>query len=247
MMIRRWIKLCLLLALCGAAAAAQGAANGAAGAKVDALLEAAGRRSQGRAMAAQLRAELDSRVTNEPLMRLWRRAVGRDASARLDAAWSILRAWCPEGDASRWAEVDYFELPSETPRPLMVIDALYAALIELRKTEAGVWLASELLREFSRSSHGKYDFIGVCPAPVAAAVEDIATRTGMIGVWKARTVVGRLPIARPVSGAVSDSYAMDHDMQFLDGAGRPASNGFYAWDRPSGNIYRIRIIIPPLF
>ena len=246
-MIRKWIKLFVLLAVCGATAAACFAADAETNAKVDALLEAAGRRSQGRAMAAQLRAELDSRVTNEPLLRLWRRAVGRDESVRLEAAWSILRAWCPEGDVSRWAEVDYFEVPSEMPRPLMVIDALYVALIELRKTEAGMWLASELLREFSRSSHGKYDFIGVCPAPVAEAVEDIVYRTGMIGLWKPRQVVGRLPIARPVSGTVSDSYAMDHDMQFLDGAGRPANNGFYAWDRPSGNIYRIRIIIPPLF
>ena len=247
MMIRKWIKMFVLLALCGTAAAAWGATADKAGSRIDSLLEAAGRRAEGRTMAAQLRAELDSRVTNEPLMRLWRKAVGRDEQARLEAAWSILRVWCPEGDASRWAEVDYCELPSETPRPLMVIDALYSALIELRKTEAGVWLANELLREFSRSSHGRYDFLGVCPAPVAAAMEDIVARTGMIGLWKPRQVVGRLPIARPVSGSVSDSYAMDQGMQFLDGAGRPANNGFYAWDRKSGNIYRVRVIIPPLF
>ncbi|MBP3751295.1 MAG: hypothetical protein J6H20_01605, partial [Pyramidobacter sp.] len=172
-MTQRWLKVLALLVMICACASCAPAAPGA-DERVNALLEAAGRRAQGREMAEALRAELDSRVTHEPLMRLWKRAVGRDEAARLDAAWSILRAWCPDGDASRWAEVGYFELPSEMPRPFMVIDALYAALIELRKSEAGVWLASELLKEFSRSSHGRYDFIGVCPAPVAEAVEDIA-------------------------------------------------------------------------
>lgn len=246
MMTQRWLKVLALLGMiCACASCAPAAPS--ADERVNALLEAAGRRAQGREMAEALRAELDSRVTHEPLMRLWKRAVGRDEAARLDAAWSILRAWCPDGDASRWAEVGYFELPSEMPRPFMVIDALYAALIELRKSEAGVWLASELLKEFSRSSHGRYDFIGVCPAPVAEAVEDIAARTGMIGLWKPRRVVGRLPIARPVSGAVSESYAADRDMQFLDGAGCPANGGFYAWDRPSGRIYHVRVIVVPMF
>ncbi|MBR1896178.1 MAG: hypothetical protein IJ822_05305 [Pyramidobacter sp.] len=247
MKVRKWIKLCVAVVLCGSSLAACAAEREQTNARVEALLEAAGRRAEGRAMAASLRAELDSRVTHEPLLRLWKRAVGRDETQRLDAAWSIMRTWCPEGDVSRWAEVDYFEVPSEKPRPLMVIDALYAALIELRRTEAGVWLASELLKEFSRSSHGRYDFIGVCPAPVAEAVEDIAARTGMIGLWKPRQTVGQLPIARSVHGAVSDSYAMDRGMQFLDGAGRPANNGFYAWDRKSVNIYRIRILSWPRF
>ncbi len=229
-------------ALLAAALAAAACGTGAAAsddARLEALLDAAGRREMGRKQAAALRAELDARVSREPLETLWKRAVGRGAAARLDAAWSVLRAWCPEGDVSRWAEVNYLQTPSLRPRALMVIDALYVALIELRRVEGGEWLASDLLREFSRSSHGRYDFLGVCPAPVAEALDDIVARTGMIGLWKPRLVTGRLPIARPVRGAVPETLARDEGMQFLDGACLPANGGIYAWDRRTGRIYNV--------
>ena len=129
----------------------------------------------------------------------------------------------------------------------MVIDALYAALTELPKQEGGVWLAEELLRQFSKSSRGRYDFLGICPQPVADALARIKSETGMIGQWKPRQVMGTLPIARPVSGVISYTKAQNDDMQFLDGAGIPASNGFYAWNRKTGKIYRICIDNDPYF
>lgn len=236
------------------AAAALGAAVPAAAltkAEIDArwqrLTAAQEARAAGEAKAAELRRTLDGQILEGSLYSLWRRCVRGEGPQRLQAAWSVLRVHVPGGDPSRWDEVGSFELPSETPRAFMVIDALYAALIELPRREGGEWLAAGLLRDFARSPHGRYDFLGVCPAPVAEAVADIVARTGLSGNWRPRRVVGRLPIARPVHGTVTDSYARGEDMQFLDGAGIPAGNGFYAWDRPSGRIYRISLYDRKLF
>jgi len=207
---------------------------------------AAERRAEGRKQAQALEEKLNSAAVSAPLFSLWKTMVN-DPPRRLVSAWSILHSCVPDGDSSRWAEVNYFELPSETPRAFMVIDALYAALTELPKQEGGVWLAEELLRQFSKSSRGRYDFLGICPQPVADALARIKSETGMIGQWKPRQVMGTLPIARPVSGVISYTKAQNEDMQFLDGAGIPASNGFYAWNRKTGKIYRICIDNDPYF
>lgn len=204
------------------------------------------RRESGRAQARALEERLNSEIVKAPLYSLWKTMV-KEPSSRLASAWSILRGCVPDGDVSRWAEVNYFELPSETPRAFMVIDALYAALIELPRQEGGVWLAEDLLRQFSKSSHGRYDFLGICPKPVADALAEIKSKTGLIGQWTPREIVGTLPIARPVHGIITYTRAMNEDMQFLDGAGIPASNGFYAWDRKRGKIYRINIDNDPIF
>nr|HPK06726.1 hypothetical protein [Aminivibrio sp.] len=50
---------------------------------------------------------------------------------------------------------------------------------------------------------------------------------------------GRLPFAAPVRGWVTHGRALSEDMVFLDGAGRPQSNGTYAWDRKRGRIYTV--------
>ena len=131
------------------AAAALGAAVPAAAltkAEVEArwqrLTAAQEARAAGEAKAAELRRALDGQVLEGSLYSLWRRCVRGEASQRLQAAWSVLRVHVPGGDPSRWDEVGSFELPSETPRAFMVIDALYAALIELPRREGGEWLAA---------------------------------------------------------------------------------------------------------
>lgn len=234
---------CLCLAavfgLCAVPASASAGSKAEIEARWQRLTAAREARAAGEAKAAELRRTLDGQILEGSLYSLWRRCVKGEGAPRLQAAWSVLRAHVPDGDLSRWDEVGSFELPSETPRAFMVIDALYAALIELPRREGGEWLAAGLLRDFARSPHGRYDFLGVCPAPVAEAVADIAARTGLSGNWRPRRVAGRLPIARPVRGTVSDSYARDQGMQFLDGAGIPAGSGFYAWDRDSGRICRV--------
>ena len=182
--------------------------------------------AQARALAAQL----DAEAVDAPLYRQWK-TMTENPSRRLDAAWSILHRCVPRGDVSRWAEVKGFELPSETPRALMVIDALYAAVTELPGREGGAWLARDLLLQFSCSSSGRYDFLGECPAPVAEALARIKAQTGLPGAWTPRRVLGELPLARPVRGTVTTSRAQNGDMQFLDGDGLPSGSGFYAWDR----------------
>ncbi len=209
-------------------------------AKWNELIAAQDLRIAGAQKAAELKDDLDAQIIDEPLLSLWQRAVGaQEGYERLCAAWSILAIYVPEGDVSRWDEVKNFELPSQTPRPFMVIDALYTVLIELPEFDGGEWLAVDLMKQFSRSSHGRFDFLTVCPVPVAEAVEKIVELTHPIGSWKPRLVIGKTPIARPVEGYISQSGAIAENMQFLDGDGLPASNGFYAWDRRRGFIYHI--------
>ncbi len=211
-------------------------------AKWNELVAAQDLRIAGSQKAAALKAELDAQIIDEPIFSLWCRIGGaKDGSERLRAAWSILNVCVPDGDVSRWAEVKNFELPSLTPRPLMVIDALYVALIELPEKDGGEWLAADLMKQFSRSSHGRFDFLTICPAPVAEALEKIVTRTKLMGSWKPRLVIGKLPVARAVESDISQAFAINKNMQFLDADGLPANSGFYAWDRPTGRIYHISL------
>lgn len=203
------------------------------------LVEHNKRRQEGEAKAQDIYAELNASIKEGELSDLWAKCFSGDDAVRLSSAWSVLKTCVPAGDLSRWAEVNYLEVPSLRPRAFMVIDALYIAIIELAKIDGGEWVAADLLQSFSRSSHGRYDFLGVCPEPVAKAIVYVADETHIIGNWTPREVVGELPIARCVSGSVTRSTALENDMVFLDGAGIPAANGFYAWDRPSGMIYNL--------
>lgn len=247
--IKSYLLAGILCLACALTAAAAPMTQEEIDAKWKELTAASAARREGAAKAAALSSQLDAKATKDgDLFDLWNRMnAAKDGDQRLDCAWSIIRFCVPNGDISRWNEVNYFELPSFTPRPLMVIDAFYCALIELPQHDGGVWLAADLLRQFSRSSHGRFDFIGVCPAPVAEAVENIASAAGLIGIWTPRQVVGTLPIARGVHGAITMSLAVDEGMQFLDGAGVPSGNGFYAWDRKTGDIYKIIISGDPFF
>lgn len=232
-------KIGLAVVICGlGASCGWGMAQAKIDAKWNAIVAEQDARKAGSAAAEELRRFLDGQAVNESLYNLWRWCRDEDPQVRLRAAWSILKNVVPGGDPARWNEVNYFLLPQEIPKAFMVIDGLYTALIELPRVPGGDWLAAELLRAFARSSHGRYDFLNVCPEPVASAVEGIAERTSLRGSWKARHL-GRLPIARPCDGIVTESRAVSEQMQFLDGAGLPANNGSYAWDRTSGRIYRV--------
>ncbi|MGI6075647.1 MAG: hypothetical protein ACOYD9_04685 [Pyramidobacter sp.] len=222
------------LASCAAAALPQSEVDR----RWDELTRSMDLRAAGRQKAQTLASQLDAEIVDAPLYGLWK-TMTNDPERRLISAWSILRRRIPDGDASRWDEVKGFELPSDTPRPLMVIDALYAAIIELPKREGGPWLACDLLIQFSKSSSGRYDFLGECPGPVAEALAEIKSLTGLPGTWTPRRIVGKLPVARAVRGTVTTSRAQSESMQFLDGAGRPAGSGFYAWDRATGKIYNV--------
>ena len=190
--------------------------------------------------AAELRTRLDSRVIDGQLYDLWLAATGEDDSVRLIAAWSILRNCVPDGDLIRWSEVNSFDPRSSAPKMFMVVDAIYAAVIALSQTEGGEWLAADLLASFSSASHGRYDFLGVCPRPVADAIEVVVEKTGMSPNWIPRTVMGSLPLARPVDGTVTLTGALNGNMVLLDSLGKPSSMGYYAWDRKNGHFYELR-------
>lgn len=196
-------------------------------------------RAAGESQARELRARLDAEKESGTLYSLWSRMTARACPDRLKLAWSILRSPEIDGDASHWAKADYMQLPQEILRPFMVIDGLYYALTELPKREGGDWVAADLLREFARSSHGKYDFIFTCPSEVAEAVRGIVQRTGLVGLWTVREEKGRLPAAAPVRGDIPEHVARDEGMMFLDAAGLPANSGIYVWDREKGCFYNV--------
>lgn len=228
----------IAMLFCTAASGAAALPSAYIDSKWDAIAAAQDARLAGKEQAKALREVLDRQTRQGSLYELWQGCLGADAATRVESAWTILKDKVPGSDPARWQEVGAFQLPQEIPNAFMVIDALYTSLIELPALPGGDWLAADLLRAFSASSHGRFDFLRTCPAPVAEAVAGIVSRTGLRGDWEAKAV-GTLPIARPVEGVLTDSSAMSEGMVFLNGAGIPANNGNYAWDRKSGRIYRV--------
>ena len=232
---------CAVCALCVAASCGLAMTKAEIDAEWKRMTELRVARSAGEEKAAAIRADLDARVSDGKFIALWKKCTdaGAGGEERLAAAWSVIKKYVPDGDVSRWSEVGYYEIPAMMLRPFMVIDALYAALIELERTDGGEWVAAGLLKDFSRSSHGRYDFLGECPAPVAEALARIVEKTGLMGNWKPRRTVGTLPLARPVRGSVNREMVGQKGMLFLNAAGVPASNGSYAWDREKGRFYHV--------
>ncbi|HOO87743.1 MAG TPA: hypothetical protein PK442_08570, partial [Synergistales bacterium] len=91
------------------------------------------------------------------------------------------------------------------------------------------------------SPKGKYFFISAAPAEYSDIVR-MLTERGVVpsfGKWPEAAVEGTLPLGAPVRGRVSRDRAISEGMTFLNGAGQPAPNGMYAWDRKKGRIYDV--------
>ncbi len=234
----RFLAILALVALVGTSQA-WGAQNSTFQDRWNAMVQGHRDRSDGELKAQEIFDELDSKVQQGSLLTLWRRLDSQDPEESLVAAWSIIRNHCPDGDVSQWENTGGLLIPQEIPRPLMVIDGFYTALMGLRRRPNGVWAAAKLLQAFVHSTRGRYYFLRTVPEPIATVITEVAAETGLVGLWEPETVVGRMPLARRVSGVVTDTGAVSRGMQFLDGDGIPKNNGFYAWDRRSGRIYRV--------
>ncbi len=203
------------------------------------LAEAQRARAGGLQAAREIFQELDSKIREGSLFSLWKGLDSSDPEERLISAWSIIRTYCPGGDISQWESPGGLVLPQMIPKPLMIIDGFYTALMGLYRRPNGLWAASQLLEAFVHSTRGRHYFLRTSPEPIASLVPEIAAQTGLVGIWNPEAVVGRMPLARRISGVITDSRAVSEGLQFLNGHGIPQNNGFYAWDRRSGRIYRV--------
>ncbi len=210
------------------------------------LAERYTRRAEGREAARALHEELRYEADQRTPYGLWTSLFTKELSPRRKAANAValIDALYPEGDPARWTRVSGFLRPSFVPAPLAAADGVYlGALYLLRLGEQGAdALALDLMERFMNSSRAKFTFITTSPAEYGLIVEEMERRglAPVFGQWpEAKRTVGSLPFARPVRGTVRRGRAIDERMTFLNGAGQPASNGIYAWDRRYGRIYDV--------
>lgn len=204
-----------------------------------------------RASASELTASLNG-LQSAPLTTLWNHLTSPERDVRVQCAWVIVRDYVPGANPANWEEVQGFELPDNRPRSLMVIDAIYQLWIDLPSMgEPGKLIAQELYNQFNLSSSGMKIFIEKAPLPVVQALTRLAAEKNFhLRTMKAQ---GFMPLAHQIqSKTITEGYAVQLRMEYLDGSGRPATNGFYAWDRPNGRIYTIKdrtvkpiILFPP--
>ncbi len=204
-----------------------------------------GARTEARAGAAEYRAALEARADRISPYELWRSLFrsGTEPEKGAANALSLLSLLVKDGNPARWDSAAGFFYPSETPKPLAAADAVYMAALYLLRMEEEMagHLAASLLEGLLQSSRAKHFFLTTGPAEYGVLVSEMTVR-GLLpsfGRWPESLEAGRLPFAAPVRGWVTFGRALSEDMVFLDGAGRPQSNGFYAWDRKRGRIYTV--------
>jgi len=204
-----------------------------------------GARTEARAGAAEYRAALEARADRISPYELWRSLFrsGTEPEKGAANALSLLSLLVKDGDPARWDSAAGFFYPSETPKPLAAADAVYMAALYLLRMEEEMagHLAASLLEGLLQSSRAKHFFLTTGPAEYGVLVSEMTARSLLpsFGRWPESMEAGRLPFAAPVRGWVTFGRALSEDMVFLDGAGRPQSNGFYAWDRKRGRIYTV--------
>lgn len=211
----------------------------------NALVLRYGERDERRAEAVVLRKSLEGEADRLPSYDLWKSLFRRDISPRKGAANALflLSSLVDRGDPAYWDSASGFFYPSLTPKPLVAADSIYMAaffLLRMEEKSAG-HLASFLFERFLESARGKHLFLFTGPAEYALIVSELTSRQLLpsFGHWPEGETIGKLPFAAPIRGGVTYGRALSEKMIFLDAAGRPASNGVYAWDRKRGEIYNV--------
>lgn len=160
-------------------------------------------------------------------------------------ALSLINKLYPKGDPSRWDDVSGFWNPWQVPKSLAAVDGLFVAVISLLDLpeESAHWLARVIMGAFISSSRAKLYFISQCPAEYQEIRQKFAEMSlrPPFGRWPEGSVIGSLPLARPVLGLISENAAGARGYYPLDAYGVPSSSGFFAWDRDGGKLYRITL------
>lgn len=171
---------------------------------------------------------------------LWKMLWSGDARSRAAAGVSLIDRMFPDGDPSRWQEVNGFLTNrSIQPRQLVAMDGFFAAVLALEELPDGVWGAAYLLDSFGRSGMGKVKFIEDIPAELKTAIDAIVAETALPGDWSSNVIRGNIPLLPRYRGGISRDEADSRKMQYLDGYGSLAANGRYAWDRDKGYLYEV--------
>ncbi len=216
-----------------------------ASARFDALAERYFARMEGREDARALRTVLEAEAAQTGAYELWRSLFREGVAPRQGAsnALALLRSLVEEGDPARLENVSGFFLPSFVPKPLAAADAVYASAVHLlRMNDVGAAeLAGMLFERLLDSSRGKFFFVSTAPEEYGEIVRELSARGVLpsFGRWPWGETAGRLPLAAPVRGRVLRERAVSEGMVFLNGAGQPAPNGMYAWDRKTGRVYDV--------
>ncbi len=155
----------------------------------------------------------------------------------------LIKILFPGGNPARWEDISGLWFPGMVPKSLAAFDAIYytaMALVELDEPGAP-WIAHDLMAEFRRSSRAALIAIRTAPKEYSGLIRALDESTGMppMGGWPEAEIRGSLPFGHPVRSAVTETYAVMREMQFLNAAGQPASSGPFAWDRDRGRIYRV--------
>ena len=204
-------------------------------------------KSQGLDRASQLVTALKALVPpGQTDQQLWTVLVSPgDPQMRVASGLVLADRLYPQGDLSRWDEVQGWWLPQQIPKSLAAADAaLYTAVLAVQLPDpAGPWLSFRLLDSFF-DSDGAWAFFGRCPPGPVADLEDTLSARGVqpsAGWPPFGAAMGPLPLGVPLYGDLSADQAVAMNLFFLDGMGCPTQGGgFYAWDRLTGRIYRLR-------
>lgn len=164
----------------------------------------------------------------------------RDPRRRASMALALVDRLFPGGDPGRWEEVEGFWHPALVSRSLASLDAVYVAGLSLlaMSDDAAEFLALHLFRRLSGSPRARYHALLNAPeeyGQIRARMDNISPPLphGIL--------VGRLPLAHPVRGWITEDRALQLGATFLDGFGGVSRGGGpYAWDRREGRIYRVR-------
>lgn len=234
-----------LMAAAAATLCLAGSAAGDTESRFEELARRYGSRAESAAAAAELRIRLEAKAGPLSAEGLWESLflAGQTAGQGAANGLALLSALVKGGDPVNWHTASGFFRPSEVPKSLAAADAVYmsaAFLLKMDDPAAGS-LASWLMARLLDSPKGKHFFISTGPAEYLPLVREMTARelVPSFGAWPESLARGSLPFAAPVRGWVSYGTALTRDMVFLDGAGRPASNGMYAWDRERGRIYAV--------
>lgn len=193
-------------------------------------------KTEGAELLAELRKEAPSGTERELWKMLW---VG-EARSRAAAGVALMDRIFPAGSPARWEEASGFLAGAlYIPRQLAGMDALFVTVAALDSVPGGEWTAAAYLSDFARSGRGMIKFIEQIPSGLQAPINSVIEKTGLSGDWTVKKVSRPLPLLPVYGGTITRDGAESRALQYVDGAGRLAGNGYYAWDRDKGRIYQV--------
>lgn len=185
-----------------------------------------------------------SQAPDEDEATLWEISCGAQLpEERAAASAALVKELFPDGDPSRWEEVNgFFPTGTYVPRQLVAVNALFNAVTEFMRIEDGKYTAAWLMKEFVKSSRARVIFIDNMPEEFRETLDSLLAQVNMGGAWESSKVQGPYPFVPKYGGVRTTAYAADYGLQFMDGmcgVARSTGFGYFGWDRANGRLYRL--------